>query len=97
MAQTIDELTINYEEEGLLKVKELKKEILSKGSWTTIMFLYQDWNASKNEYGPVKISIRRYRKLKEYYSQQSKFNFSSKDQALKIADKIYEWFPKEGS
>ena len=42
MAETIDELTIHYEEDGKILRKELAKEVLSKGSWTTIMYLYQD-------------------------------------------------------
>ncbi len=32
MNSTVDELTVNYEEEGILKVKEVDKEILSKGA-----------------------------------------------------------------
>ncbi len=41
MTTTAEELTINYEEEGVLLVKELDKVILSKGAWTTILFRYQ--------------------------------------------------------
>ena len=42
MASKVDDITINYEEDDILKVKELDKEILSKGAWTTIMFKYQN-------------------------------------------------------
>ena len=38
MAETIDELTIQYEEDGQILRKQLDKEVLSKGSWATIMF-----------------------------------------------------------
>ena len=41
MAETIDELTIHYEEDGKVLRKQIAKEVLSKGSWTTIMFLYR--------------------------------------------------------
>ena len=42
MAESIDDITIRYEDDnGNLVVKELKKEVLTRGSWTTIMFLYQ--------------------------------------------------------
>lgn len=94
MSSKIDEITINYEEDGVLKVKELKKEILSRGAWTTIMFFYQDFVPSKNEYGPEKISIRRYRKVNDRYSQQSKFNISNAEQGKKIAAIIHEWYPE---
>ena len=88
----IDDISINYEDEnGVLKVKEIKKEILTRGSWTTIMFVYQDFLASKDEFGPEKITIRRYRKINDRYVQQSKFNISGAEQGKKIADIIYKW------
>lgn len=91
MASNIEEVTINYEEDGVLVVKELDKEILSKGSWSTILFKYQQWERAKNDYGPQRFSIRRYRKLNNEYKQQAKFNISSKDQAIKIIETLSKW------
>lgn len=91
MAETIDELTINYEEEGIQLVKELDKAVLSKGAWTTIVFQYQQWDRSKEDYGPIKYTIRRYRKMNGVYRQQSKFNISSNDQAGKIVAALKGW------
>ena len=91
MAETIDELTVNYEDEGVLTVKELDKVILSKGSWTTIIYKYQDWDRVKQCYGADKYTIRRYQKRNGQYSQKSKFNISSKDQANKIIAALTEW------
>jgi len=84
MASDVNEISIKYEEDGILIVNELDKVILSKGAWSTIIFRYQDWNRTKGEYGPERFTIRRYRKLNDEYRQQSKFNISSADQALKI-------------
>ncbi len=61
MAANIDEISIRYSEDGIDVVKELDKQVLSKGAWTTIIFKYQDWDRSKQVYGPEKYSIRRYR------------------------------------
>jgi len=91
MAETVDELTVNYEEDGIETVKELDKEVLTKGAWSTIIFRYQDWNRSKEEYGPDKYSIRRYQKRNGQYQQKSKFNISSKDQAEKIIAALEKW------
>ena len=91
MASDVNEITINYEEDGIIIVKELDKVILSKGAWSTIIFRYQDWNRTKGEYGPERFTIRRYRKLNDEYRQQSKFNISSRDQALKIINALQEW------
>jgi len=91
MASDVNEITINYEEDGIIIVKELDKVILSKGAWSTIIFRYQDWNRTKDKYGPERFTIRRYRKLNDEYRQQSKFNISSRDQALKIINALQKW------
>ncbi|MDI6793066.1 MAG: hypothetical protein QME81_09395 [bacterium] len=91
MASNINDITINYEQDGVLMVKELDKVILSKGAWTTIIFKYQQWEPKKEGYGPNRFTIRRYRKMNNEYSQQSKFNISSNDQAIKIIDALKEW------
>ena len=91
MSSTIEELTINYEEGGHLVVKELDKEVLSKGAWTTIIFRYQQWDNKKDDYGPEKYMIRRYRKMNGEYRAQSKFNISSPDQARKIIATLSKW------
>ena len=92
MSETIDGLTMKYEEDGKLLVKELNKEILSKGAWTTIMFLYQDLDRKSGKYGDPKISIRRYKKANGVYRQQSKFNIGSAKQAKQIVETINQWY-----
>ena len=91
MATTPDELTVSYKDGDQELVKELDKQILTKGAWTTIIYRYQDWNNAKQEYGPDKFTIRRYQKRSGEYQQKSKFNISSKDQAIKIIDALNMW------
>lgn len=91
MFSDIDDITINYEEDGILVVKELDKAVLSRGAWATIVFKYQQWEQNKDDYGPERFSIRRYRKMNDEYRQQAKFNISSVDQARKIIDVLSQW------
>jgi len=91
MASKVDDISINYTEEGVLLVKELDKEILTKGAWSTIIFKYQDWDRNKSEYGPERYSIRRYQKRNGEYQQKSKFNISSAEQAGKIIETLQKW------
>ena len=91
MASNVDEITINYEENEVLLVKELDKVILSRGGWATIIFRYQQWDPRKEDYSPEQYTIRRYRKIKDEYRQQSKFNISSDDQARKIIEALQKW------
>jgi len=91
MATTVDELTVTYEENGIETVKELDKQVLTRGAWSTIIFRYQDWDRQKEQYGPDKYTIRRYQKRNGEYQQKSKFNISSKDQAEKIIEALQNW------
>jgi hypothetical protein len=95
MAETVDELTITYEEDGIETVKELDKKILTKGAWATLIYRYQDWDRAKEQYGPDKYTIRRYQKRNGEYNQKSKFNISSKDQANKIIEALQDWTKDE--
>jgi hypothetical protein len=95
MAETIEEITINYEEEGKLLTKELSKEVLTKGSWTTIMFKYSDLDRKTGEFSEPKATIRRYKKYNGRYQLQSKFNISSRKQARQIMEILDGWFPPE--
>ena len=94
-ATTVDELTVDFMEEGKLVSKQLDKVVLTKGAWSTILYRYQDWDRKKEEYGPEKYSIRRYQKRNGEYQQKSKFNISSRDQATKIVDALQLWIKEE--
>jgi hypothetical protein len=91
MASNVNDITINYEEDGVQVVKQLDKQILSKGSWSTIIFKYQQWDNPKQAYGADRYTIRRYRKVNDEYRQQAKFNISSADQARKIIGALETW------
>ncbi len=91
MASHVDELTVDYTDGGVQTVKELDKVILSKGAWATVLFKYQDLDRRKEEYGPEKFTIRRYQKRNGIYNQKSKFNISSKAQALAIIEALQKW------
>ena len=65
--------------------------MLSRGAWATVIFRYQDWDRRKGEYGPDRYTIRRYQKRSGEFQQKSKFNISSRDQALKVIEALGKW------
>ena len=91
MTENVEDLTVNYEEEGVLVVQEIDKEILSKGAWTTILFRYRDYDQSTKQYSADKFTIRRYQKRNGQYQTKSKFNISSAAQAEKIVETLSRW------
>ena len=94
--ENIDDITVQYEDEGEVVVEELDKVILSKGSWSTILFKYRDWDNRKQEMSGVKYTLRRYQKRNGAYRQQAKFNISSVKQARGLVDALSAWLPEEG-
>lgn len=97
MSSTPDEISIEYEENGQILIKELDKVVLSKGAWTTILFRYQELDQETDTYGPDKYTIRRYKKSGGEYRQQSKFNISSAKQAQDIIDALSRWLSEKES
>ena len=91
MAETVDELTVAYSEGGQEIVRELDKAVLTKGAWATVMYRYQDFDNSKQEFGPERFTIRRYQKRNGSYNQKSKFNISSRDQAQQVINALENW------
>jgi hypothetical protein len=94
MAETLEELTYNYEDEGVLVRKEIDRAVLTKGSWATVMFLYQELDRAKGTFRPPKMAIVRFKKAKGSYRKQSSFNISNEKQARQIAEIFEQWYPK---
>ena len=91
MASSVDDLTVEYMDGGVVTVKELDKVVLSKGAWATLLFRYRDWDHRTQRYGPDRYTIRRYQKRSGEYYQKSKFNISSREQAEKIIKALQTW------
>jgi len=91
MTADVDDLTVDYTDNGIQTVKELDKQILTKGAWATIIYRYQDWDRSKETYSADRFTIRRYQKRNGEYQQKSKFNISSADQAKKLIGALENW------
>ncbi len=95
MAETADEISIDWKDEaGQHLVKELKKATLTSGAWSTLMFLYQDFDKKAGQFGSPKIRVARYQKRGGKYIPQSKFNISSAKQAKQIVEVIESWLPE---
>lgn len=94
MAETLDELTYNYEEDGALVRRELDRVVLTKGGWATLMFLFQELDRKAGIFRAPKMAIVRFKKSRGSYRKQSSFNISNEKQARQIAAVFEEWYPK---
>jgi hypothetical protein len=94
MAGTLEELTYDYEDEGVLVRKEIDRVVLTKGGWPTVMFLFQELDQARGTFRAPKMAIVRFKKAKGTYRKQSSFNISSEKQARQIAEVFERWYPK---
>jgi len=94
MAESLEELTYDYEDEGVLVRKEIDRAVLTKGSWATVMFLFQELDRAKGKFRAPKMAIVRFKKTKGAYRKQSSFNISNEKQARQIAEVFERWYPK---
>jgi len=95
--ETVEDLTATREgDDRLAARKELKKQIVTKGSWATVMYLFEELTKKKDEEIWVKkFSFVRYRKMKGTFRFQKEFAVSKKDHAQIIADTMVEWLKDE--
>lgn len=95
MAETVEELSWDYEEDGRLVREELEKAVLSKGAWCTVMFKFRELDRKTDEWRKPKAAIVRYKKFNGAYRKQSSFNISSEKQARAIIETLQGWFDEE--
>ena len=97
MAETLDEISYDYEEDGKLVRKEVAREVLTKGGWATMMFLFQELDKKTEDWRPPKVAIVRYKKWNGNYRKQSGFNISSEKQARQIIASLENWYGEGGA
>jgi len=92
MAETIDDISLDWtDEDGELQVRQVSKEVLTKGAWSTLVFAYQERDRKTGDFGPIKFRVGRYQKRNGRYLPQSKFNISSVKQARQISEILTKW------
>ncbi len=90
-ADDVDEITVEYEEDGIQVVKEEARKVIARGAWPVLMFKYREWSRTENAFGAPKYSIQKFRKRNGSYRIESKFNIGKPDQAVEIARTLTEW------
>lgn len=99
MAKNVDELTVNWAENGALKVRELDKVVLSTStSWATVAFLFQEADPeAAGAWRAPKVSIRRYRKRGGKFQVDKHLTLSTEKQAVDFSGAVASWFAEGGA
>lgn len=89
----LDELTVAWEDQGVVKVRELDRALLSSSSaWATLAFLFEERGPDGAFHGP-RLSLRRYRKRGKSWVVEKHLTISSGRQAHVLAQALARWFP----
>jgi hypothetical protein len=94
MADTLSELSYDYEEDGQLVRKEIDRAVLTRGGWVTMMFLFQELDPGSGSFRAPKMAIVRFKKSRGSYRKHSSFNISSEKQARQMTATFDRWYPK---
>ena len=94
--EDIEDVSIEYEEGGVVRVKQVGKVVIARGPWPVIAFLYREQDPDAGHYGNLKVSLMKFRKEHGAYRLESRFNITSLDQAAKIASVLQGWASEEG-
>ncbi|MBI1945677.1 MAG: hypothetical protein HYS27_08275 [Deltaproteobacteria bacterium] len=90
----LEDLTVNFEEQGVTKVRELDRALLASSSaWATIAFLFEERGPDGDFRGP-KVSLRRYRKRGQGFVVEKHLTLGSPRQAHALAVALARWFPE---
>ncbi len=89
----VEELTVTFEENGVLRVRELDRAVLASSTgWATVAHLFEERDPEGGFRGP-KVSLRRYRKRGKGYVVDKHLTLGSARQAHALAGVLAKWFP----
>jgi hypothetical protein len=94
MAETLDEVTYDYEEDGTLVRKEIERVVLTQGAWPTMMVLFQELDRKTGKFRSPKIAIVKFQKSRGGYRRLSSFNITDEEQARRMMTVLEDWCPR---
>jgi hypothetical protein len=94
MVETLEELTYDHEEDGVLVRKQLDRVILTKGAWATVMFLFQERDRESDTFRAPKLAVVRFKKLRGAYRKHLAFTLVNDEQARRLSETLAAWLPR---
>jgi hypothetical protein len=94
MVETLEELTYDHEEDGVLVRKQLDRVILTQGAWATVMFLFQERDRESDTFRAPKLAVVRFKKLRGAYRKHLAFTLVNDEQARRLSETLAAWLPR---
>jgi hypothetical protein len=94
MVETLDELSYDVEEDGVLVRRQIDRVVVARGAWATLMFLYEELDRATGSFRAPKIAVARFKKFRGAYRRHSVFTLASVAEARALTDVFERWFEK---
>ena len=93
----LDDLTVRFEEGGVVQVEEVAKVVLaSSPAWATLAFLARERDRETGALRAPRVSLRRYKKRGGRFVVDNHFTLTNRAQALALQTQLLEWFKDGG-
>jgi hypothetical protein len=91
--ETLDDLTYDVEDDGVLARRQLDRVILSRGAWATVMFLYEELDRETGAYRAPKIAVVRFQKWRGVYRKHASLTLADGAEAQAFVATLGAWAP----
>lgn len=93
----VAELTVRYEEDGVVVVEELAKAVLTtSATWTTVAYLSRERDKVSGAFAAPRVSLRRYKKRGGRFITDKHFTLTTRTQVMALQEALAAWFAADG-
>jgi len=90
----LDELTYDLDEDGALVRRQLERVVLTRGAWSTVLFLYEELDRRTGAFRPPRAAVVRFQKVRGGYRKHSAFVVGSADEMGVLLSTLGRWAPR---
>ena len=93
----VAELTVRFEENGVVVVEELAKAVLTASStWVTVAYLARERDKVSGVFAGPRVSLRRYKKRGGRFIVDKHFTLTTRPQVVALQEALATWFAADG-
>lgn len=97
MKDPLADLTVRFEENGVVQVEELARVVLaSSPAWATVAFLARERERESGALHAPRVSLRRYKKRGGRFVVDKHFTLTNRSQADALVGALTSWFAEGG-
>jgi hypothetical protein len=86
----IDDVSFEVEADGRLVRRQLARQVLSRGSWPTALYLYQELDPRTEAWRPAKVALVRFQSKRGQLRKHASITLGAA-QAREVAARLTEW------